>query len=70
MRGGVANCPKCRKLVEVESAPEFVFWGAVGCAAFAILAISGLVALFVSPWWGGISAAVGLTILAGAVMWM
>lgn len=63
LRGGVANCPKCRKLVDVPSAFEFVFWGGVLLALLGVLAMSWLVASFVSPWWAGVTAVVGIGIV-------
>lgn len=60
MRGGVANCPKCRKLVDIPNALEYVFWGGVLLALLFVLGASWLVGAFVSPWWGGAMAVAGV----------
>ncbi len=55
MKGGIANCPRCRKIVEVPGGPEGLFYVllflgiavVVGISAllFAVSTMAGLIAL-------------------------
>lgn len=63
MKGGIANCPECRRTVEIRGGPEPIYWILVGCGVLAVLGVSGLIAL-VSPLAGAVTAVVGLAVVA------
>ena len=58
MKGGVANCPRCRKIVDVPGGPEGLFYVLLFVG---IAVVAGISALFfaVSPKAGIIALAVG-----------
>ena len=63
MRGGIANCPNCSRTVSIQSGPELLYWFLVGCGVFAVVAVSGLIAL-ASPIAACVSLVLGLGVVA------
>lgn len=67
MKGGIANCPKCRKSVDVPGGPEGLFYVLL---FLGILVVGGISALFfaVSMTAGFIALAIGCLIILICVL--
>lgn len=67
LKGGVANCPKCRKIVEIKGDVEWVYWSLIALGAIGVLGCSGGLA-FLSPWAGAGMLVVGTLVLVIIVL--
>ena len=68
MVGGLANCPRCRKAVEVPGGPEPLFWVLLGAGALVVLGISAAGFAIGGPVAGGIALGVGGGVLGLVVL--
>ena len=68
MKGGIANCPQCRKAVEVGGGPEPLFWLLLAAGGLAVL-VAAAIAWGIGGTWAGLGALVlGALILGGIVL--
>jgi uncharacterized paraquat-inducible protein A len=63
MRGGIANCPNCRRSVRIQSGPELFYWALVGGSVFGVVTVSALITL-ASPIAASVSLVIGLGLVA------
>lgn len=64
LKGGLANCPVCKKATTVEGGPEPLFWGLLAAGTVVVLAIAAALWAAVGPLAGGIALGVGTILLA------
>jgi len=62
MAGGHANCPRCRRAVEVGGGTDVLYWTLMALGAAFVLGISGML-LFVAPAAGVAVFAIGALIM-------
>ena len=63
MKGGHANCPRCRKAVQVVGGYEAEFWILFGLAAVVVLGISFGLGFALHPVAGIVTFLIGATVM-------
>ncbi len=70
MWGGKANCPGCRRAVDVGGGFELAFWINIALAILLVLAISGGLAVGVGAVAGTIALLIGVTLVVIGILAM
>lgn len=68
LKGGLANCPVCKKAMPVSGGPEPLFWALLGGAAALVLGVAAALWAFVGPLAGGIALGAGLLLIGVGVI--